>query len=949
MPTQKKKTPTAYSKQELLLQRIREMLESDFTKIILIPLFTKMGYEVDYYGGPAEGGKDLIMWRAGDFDTRDLIVVQVKKTKFSAAAASGSSLSGIVNQLQQASEKEVPYKSGEKTLPHGVYFITPYQIDTRALESRFEKVRELASRRVRVLDGVDIFNQLQKLLPDLVDEICGSDFSIKNNLLTNLSNADLLSALNYRKEKRIDEFYSDLDFGVGRVTSKLFFSLTFRPTLYQCFLTEGKWEAFDNCTRRILDQFGHDMIVGGRANVMEDYFRVKKLWNSEQNQKTIADIEKHGSEVKSILRFILDECKDIIADALILSSDGHAFAGGNVKLLTKIQSRRLDEIKQSRDEVEAEANRFFSDNEVESWEVSSLRIILSSVEEQVNNLRTEKAILNAAVAKRLTGLLRNIQSLNKIYELLRLAYEKRLHKPTYEVRLDGPGLVNQLSIHKKFIANGISKLSRKNLTKNEIKEFFQSCQKILGLVEEILSHKILVDAIGLDDSQRFSLQNAHERIHLPVREVFFTGINCAVFGEAGAGKSTTLYRYASEASAADSDDEITLFLPLTRLLSNRLHDVDDDQIKPLKKLEHEIWKFLNVKGKSTESEIVSFLKGKRRAVFIFDGIDEVIKSFPWIIEAIRGVVVEYTNSQIITSARASGTYVDSLEFLSLTLLPFTRSQVDSFVLGWFKLETTMARKVIAHLEKTPTLAEIVTNPLLATVLCVLAENEVPLPEGELEMYSERMKLLLGHYDIHKKSRRLVTHHSILEITARKLAYHLQQNGIRALPPADLEEVAVTALKRLYVGADPESFRVAVRELHEPCNILQPMTDDGAFGFGHLRFQEYLCATELCQNRGIDILPHLASPWWRSVLVLFARLTNDIHPVFEDVISRAHNVTKYRDTLLALIETRPKNLQPELKNLIKQHARMDSMERDLKEFYDYDGNNENDGDDFRYLL
>lgn len=43
-------------------------------------------------------------------------------------------------------------------------------------------------------------------------------------------------------------------------------------------------------------------------------------------------------------------------------------------------------------------------------------------------------------------------------------------------------------------------------------------------------------------------------------------------------------------------------------------------------------------------------------------------------------------------------------------------------------------------------AEIIRNPLLATTLCVLAKNEIELPNTEITLYDERLKLLTGYYD-----------------------------------------------------------------------------------------------------------------------------------------------------------------------------------------------------------
>ena len=64
-----------------------------------------------------------------------------------------------------------------------------------------------------------------------------------------------------------------------------------------------------------------------------------------------------------------------------------------------------------------------------------------------------------------------------------------------------------------------------------------------------------------------------------------------------------------------------------------------------------------------------------------------------------------------------------------------------------------------------------------------------------------------------------------------------------------------------------------------------MTEDGKFGFGHLRYQEYLVAQELLLNRGIDLISLLADPWWRGAFVLFAQMNENVHWLIEEAVQR----------------------------------------------------------------
>ncbi len=928
------------TKSGMFLKKIQEMPESNFTFEVVMPLFSALGFSVDHHGGQLEGGKDVICWRNADFGVKELVVIQVKKTKPSAAAKSKSSFSEIITQLQQASEKLVPCLDGISRRPDRIYFVTPYQIDTRSLESRFEGMSTLTHRGVRVLDGVAIYEQLLRTLPKLVEDLCGDEFAIKHGLLAkNVSNADLLSALNYSSEKNIEDFYCDLDFSVGRLTSKLFFAFDFNGKSEVHDLDPIAWTKLQRITDRILQQTKVDIVQPSTMAVTEDYRQRLSDWESPKNKALLNDVYRATSDIENTLSFVISECSELVNDALISASEGTPFGPRTTRAFTESELNRLDILKQAKRHLEEQYTSWLDNSELSPQKLDQTKQILDAAASQLDRMRNEGFIINLAESGRLTDLLRSVSSMNKQYEELARITPDIKQKPDYRLSIDGSALEQLLKGWRVFVANGIDSLSKKEMSRVQTREFFEQCQSIFSTVGEVMDFRVLAEAVGIDGGQKYSFDAAVRRIHMPMREVFATGIDCAVYGEAGAGKSTTLFKYASEASRADLADEITLFLPLTRLLANLRVVGDDEAIAPLEKLETEIAAFLNTKKNISGEEILSFLREKQRVVFIFDGVDEVIKTAPWIVEGIQALREAYSNSQVILSARSSGRYLDNTTYLGLTILPFSDQQVESFVRGWFKLEPDVADDVLAHLAATKTLAEIVRNPLLATVLCVLAENKVPLPAGELSLYAERMKLLLGHYDIHKKSKRLTTHHVVLEATARKLAFQLHSLGVRSASPITLEEIAVKALKnQKFEGVKEAEIRVAVRELMEPCNILAPMTDEGDIGFGHLRFQEYLCASELCQNRGIDILPLLKNPWWKSAIILFSRLTDDIEHIISQVLERQVNVSKCRDTLLAVIDTRSKSERRALKQLVDRHSKLDRLAEELIEYEDYEYGN-----------
>lgn len=101
---------------DMLVNKMTSLVEEEFTKKVLMPLFMAMGYKTDYHGGGYEGGKDLIFWKKDDFGEKELTVVQVKMTSVSAAASDKNGFPEIVTQLGQALEKQVPELDGTKRI-----------------------------------------------------------------------------------------------------------------------------------------------------------------------------------------------------------------------------------------------------------------------------------------------------------------------------------------------------------------------------------------------------------------------------------------------------------------------------------------------------------------------------------------------------------------------------------------------------------------------------------------------------------------------------------------------------------------------------------------------------------------------------------------------------------------------------------------------------------------
>jgi len=368
----------------------------------------------------------------------------------------------------------------------------------------------------------------------------------------------------------------------------------------------------------------------------------------------------------------------------------------------------------------------------------------------------------------------------------------------------------------------------------------------------------------------------------------------------------------------DSSDKLIFWIPLAGLVQNCLSLGDLSACWLQEDFEKSIHSYLHHIGIQVDLDEFLLTLKTRKVVFLFDGIDEAIKPAPSLPKTIGQLAEKYKdNIQVIVTSRMSGEYLNEIPFFAITLLPFTPEQRDRFIAQWFQNDPDpgVIERIKKHLEKNQAIADIITNPLLATTLCVLAKHKLPLPRTEINMYNDRIKLLTGHYDNMKNilSRVTVTPQT-LELFAQKLAFYFHYNTIREAYMSDLQ-VDIRKITQNEIDAD--EAKIALRELADPCNLLVPMTEDGKFGFGHLRYQEHLAAKELVSNRGIEILPMLKQEWWYGVLILFARMNQKLLWLIK-AMGDQQECSNYQQILEAMIATRPKAEQINLEDLFKKY-------------------------------
>lgn len=146
-------------------------------------------------------------------------------------------------------------------------------------------------------------------------------------------------------------------------------------------------------------------------------------------------------------------------------------------------------------------------------------------------------------------------------------------------------------------------------------------------------------------------------------------------------------------------------------------------------------------------------------VLFFDGLDEIFNIVDKIeikndVENFHNI---YRNLKSITTSRIIGYEEASLDpenFTELFILNFETKQVDEYVNKWYSIEESnkniREKEVEDFLGKKNSLnKELISNPLLLSLIVILYRNNLKLPESKLEIYQSCTSTLVDKWDSSK--------------------------------------------------------------------------------------------------------------------------------------------------------------------------------------------------------
>ncbi|MCF6377462.1 NACHT domain-containing protein [Nocardioides KLBMP 9356] len=213
-----------------------------------------------------------------------------------------------------------------------------------------------------------------------------------------------------------------------------------------------------------------------------------------------------------------------------------------------------------------------------------------------------------------------------------------------------------------------------------------------------------------------------------------------VTGPPGNGKSTlTQHLIATLASSSAGQVPLLLRARESDLDSALLADELTDSIRRL------------FQDSLIQTSHIEDLLTLGRAVVIFDGLDEILDKAKRqaFVAKIEAFAHQYPLCTILATSRESG-YEDapfsSKLFSKYKLLPFTMEQVEEYSKKWFALDPDGPALATSFLRDSQPVEELVQNPLMLSLLCILYRNRGYIPRNRRAVYKDCADLLFRRWD-----------------------------------------------------------------------------------------------------------------------------------------------------------------------------------------------------------
>lgn len=569
-------------------------------------------------------------------------------------------------------------------------------------------------------------------------------------------------------------------------------------------------------------------------------------------------------------------------------------------------------------------------------------IIVKSTDKDINNRVLSNNLINNILSKTVDTIQSKIN--NEVTVLMGTNFlilsELDLIKKTIENSLEI--LTNTFSkgltfdeFYKKYSETAIDKLTRVDFFALNTPQGIMKSQKIR--LDDIYIKPNFNIKKQRQNSQNVDLNLNYSEISLNYSELFQSKNHLVILGGPGAGKSilskSIICNILIQQNSEFKNEEILYYLPfrieLRKYIASKKENQDNIP-KYLKRILEDEY----LVTKITIEQIETIIEN-HPTLFVFDGLDEIFDTVNKneVVEDIEIFTNKFEKVKSIVTSRIVGYDEAKLnkKFLEIHLQPFNDKQIEEYLNKWYKihlpgLENDKLRLEEINLflnQKEQIDEELITNPLLLSLIVILFSNNLKIPNSKLAIYENCTNTLVDKWD-NSKQLTIKINPDLLkykETIFADLAYwqyiqtsnRIENVHSKVLTHNDaINTVYKTIVEKLKLTDD---YSVANNWADSFIKYAQKRSLYFDNEFTHKTFREYYTAFWIYTNldrkhktkeRDDIILKYISNPFWHIVLELLINMIDEKQPdndIIDELIT--YQIKNSNDAYVFIINVLPK--------------------------------------------